>query len=157
MTMASFTKTMTSPTKKESDAREAGSFLGTGWGFPPEFSMQSRAVRMVSDDDDIRESLRILLSTNPGERVMWPAFGCGLRARVFDPLSEGMLTEIRDLVERAVLFFEPRITLDSVDIAIRDAAGGILDINLSYTVRTTNTRSNMVYPFYFLEATNARL
>jgi uncharacterized protein len=146
--------TVNSETKSDPDAREAGSFLGTGWGFPPEFSTRTRAVRMVSDDDDIRESLRILLSTNPGERVMWPAFGCGLRAKVFEPLSEGMLTEIRDLVERAVLFFEPRITLESVNVTVRDALEGMLDINLFYTVRTTNTRSNMVYPFYFLEATN---
>jgi len=109
---------------------------------------------MVSEDDDIRESLRILLSTNPGERVMCPAFGCGLRARVFDSISMSLVTEIQDVIERAVLFFEPRITLNEVEVIVQDELGGILDINLTYTVRTTNTRTNMVYPFYFLEATN---
>jgi phage baseplate assembly protein W len=133
------------------------SFLGTGWGFPPEFEPRRKRVRLVSEDEDIRESLWILLSTNPGERVMLPAFGCGLRARVFDSVTESMITEVRDLVERAILFFEPRIILHSVEVLVRDALGGIIDINITYTVRTSNTRSNMVYPFYFLEATNAAL
>ena len=110
---------------------------------------------MVSEDEDIRESLWILLSTNPGERVMLPAFGCGLRARVFDSITESMITEIRDTVERAILFFEPRITLNSVQVAVRDPLGGIIDIHIAYTIRTTNTRSNMVYPFFYLEATNS--
>jgi uncharacterized protein len=130
------------------------SFLGTGWAFPPEFDLIGKSVRMVSEEDDIRESLTILLWTNPGERVMLPAFGCGLRARVFDSITESMITEVRDLVERAILFFEPRITLNSVDVLVRDALGGIIDIDISYTIRSTNTRSNMVYPFYFLEGSN---
>lgn len=130
-------------------------FLGVGWGFPPRFGRGGSSVRMVSDEDDIRESLRILLSTNPGERVMLPAYGCGLRAKMFESVSEGMVTELTDLIERAVLFFEPRITLDAVDVVIKDVLTGLVDIHLSYRIRTTNTRSNMVYPFYLLEATNA--
>ncbi len=110
---------------------------------------------MVSEDQDIRESLWILLSTNPGERTMLPTFGCGLRARVFDSVTEGMITEVRDMVERAVLFFEPRITLNDVQVAMTDPLNGLLEIAIEYTIRTTNTRSNMVYPFYYLEATNA--
>jgi phage baseplate assembly protein W len=131
------------------------SFLGTGWGFPPEFDAHEKKVRMVSADEDIRESLRILLSTTPGERVMNPSFGCGLRTRVFDSVTEGMITEVKDMVERAILFFEPRITLNRVDVLIRDALGGLIDLHIDYTVRSTNSRSNLVYPFYFLEATNA--
>jgi phage baseplate assembly protein W len=131
------------------------SFLGTGWGFPPEFDAHEKKSRMASADEDIHESLRIILSTAPGERVMNPAFGCGLRTHVFNSASASMITELRDMVERAILFYEPRINLNSIDIAIRDAAGGIIDINVRYTVRSTNSRSNMVYPFYFLEATNA--
>ena len=109
---------------------------------------------MVSEEDDIRESLRILLSTDPGERVMRPTFGCGLKAHVFDSITVSTITEIRDLVERAILFFEPRITLDDVRVEVEDVLGGLVLINLSYTIRTTNTRSNMVYPFYIGEATN---
>ena len=130
------------------------SFLGTGWGFPPRFDLESGKVAMVSDDDDIRESLRILFSTNPGERVMRPTFGCGLKSRVFDSISVSMATEIKDLVERAILFCEPRITLEDVSVKAEDVLGGLILINVSYTIRTTNTRSNMVYPFYIFEATN---
>jgi phage baseplate assembly protein W len=147
------------------------SFLGTGWAFPPEFELRQGEMtmrtgevfeypaahtRMVSEDEDIRQSLRILLDTNPGERIMLPAFGCGIRAHVFDTMTEGMIAEIQDLVERAILFFEPRITVETVSVTVRDALAGMLDINISYTIRTTNTRSNMVYPFCVLEATNAR-
>lgn len=147
------------------------SFLGTGWAFPPEFELRQgemtmrsgevseyliSSTRLVSDDEDIRQSLWILLSTNPGERVMFPAFGCGIRAHVFDSITEGVVAEIKDLVERAILFFEPRITLENIDVRMRDPLGGGVDIALTYTIRTTNTRSNMVYPFYVLEATNAR-
>jgi phage baseplate assembly protein W len=133
------------------------SFLGTGWSFPPEFDPVARKSRMVSADEDIRESLRILLSTAPGERVMNPSFGCGLKTRVFDTVSASMITEVKDMVERAILFYEPRITLNGIDVVVRDALGGILDIDIRYTVRSTNTRSNMVYPFYYLEATNANV
>ncbi len=132
------------------------SFLGTGWGFPPEFDLLSREVRMVSEDDDIRESLHILLSTTPGERLMHPSYGCGLKTLVFDSISETTVTEIRDMIERAVLFFEPRITLESVVVESEDVLDGVIKILMEYTIRTTNTRSNMVYPFYFLEGTNIR-
>lgn len=131
------------------------SFLGRGWGFPPRFDVDSGKVRMVEAEDDIEESLRILLSTSPGERVMCPEFGCNLRIHVFDGIGETTFTAIRDAVGRAVLQFEPRITLDDVAIDDSEAYDGLLRIILVYTVRTTNTRSNLVYPFYFLEATNA--
>ncbi len=130
------------------------SFLGTGWGFPPEFGVMGKEVRLVSADDDIRESLRILLSTSPGERVMYPEYGCGLRSMVFASITSGTITEIKDLIESAVLFFEPRITLDNIDVDTGELYNGLLRIRLEYTIRATNSRSNMVYPFYFLEGTN---
>jgi len=131
-------------------------FLGTGWSFPPEFDRRLKAVKMVSGEEDIRESLRILLATAPGERVMQPSYGCGLKQLVFETMSESVVTEIKDLIERAVLFFEPRITLTRIEVDTVDVYEGLLKIALDYTVRTTNTRSNMVYPFYFLEGTNLR-
>lgn len=135
-------------------------FLGKGWAFPPAFSKQTNAlnaggrVAMVSADDDIRESLYILLSTTPGERIMQPAFGCGIKSHVFDSVSYGVITEIKNQIERAILFFEPRITVNAVQVTDREIQNGRLDIMIDYTVRATNTRSNMVYPFYFLEGTN---
>lgn len=132
-------------------------FLGTGWSFPPEFNKASKDVRTVSAEDDILESLRILLATSPGERIMQPDYGCGLRAMVFENMSESTVTEIKDVIERAVLFFEPRITLNAVEVDAGEIYDGLIKIQLNYTVRATNTRSNMVYPFYFKEGTDVKL
>ena len=134
-------------------------FLGTGWSFPTQFHKQGGKVnlKMVSAEDDVRESLNILLSTMPGERTMQPAYGCRLKAMLFEDINESTVTEIKDLIERAILFFEPRITLDGIDVEADDLYEGRIDIKLSYTIRTTNTRSNVVYPFYFLEGSQVRL
>ena len=130
------------------------SFLGLGWGFPPEFNKYSKAVQMVTAEDDIRESLRILLSTTPGERVMQHSYGCRLNALVFEPITESTITEIKDVIDRAVLFFEPRITLENIQVNTEKANEGLIKVQLDYRIRTTNSRSNMVYPFYFKEGTN---
>ena len=134
-------------------------FLGVGWSFPPEFHKQgdTLATGMVSEEEDIVESLDILLSTRPGERVMQPNFGCGLHSMVFETINESTVTEIKDVIERAVLFYEPRITLEGIDVTTEDALDGTLKIQLNYTVRRTNTRSNIVYPFYYLEGNQVRL
>ena len=66
---------------------ENQSFLGRGWSFPPEFNNESRAVKMLEDEEDIRSSLQILLSTRPGERIMVPGYGCNLDELLFSPLN----------------------------------------------------------------------
>ena len=123
-------------------------FLGTGWAFPPGFDDRQLGALMVERTEDIEESLRILMSTRPGERVMHPSYGCDLQRMVFETMDTSTLTEIRDMVERAVLFFEARITLDRLDIDTSGLAEGVLRLRLAYTVRTTNSRHNWVYPFY---------
>lgn len=130
------------------------SFLGSGWGFPPEFNRKSGSVSLVSGEEDIKESLYILLSTKPNERVMQSAYGCGLTSLVFESIDSTSITLIKDAITRAVIFFESRIDLEDIEIDEKQAQEGILLINLTYTVRTTNTRTNMVYPFYFQEGTN---
>ncbi len=134
-------------------------FLGTGWSFPPEFHKRGGelGVKLVSEEEDICESLRILLSTSPGERIMHPGYGCGLRDLVFDNITESAVTQIRDTIERAVLFFEPRIELESVDVNTDEVLEGVLRLQLKYRVRRTNTRGNIVYPFYLLEGTRVRI
>ena len=129
-------------------------FLGTGWRFPPAFGRTDRGSLVVSGEDDIRESLRILFATKPGERIMQPDYGCDLHTLVFSDMDTSTITAIQDSIRRAVLFFEPRIVLNGVDVDEARTAEGILLLHLYYTVRTTNTRSNMVYPFYFLEGTD---
>lgn len=131
-------------------------FLGTGWSFPPTFDKISRGVVMVKNEDDIEESLRILLSTQPGERVMEPEFGCDLRPLVFEPMSSLLASSIENEVKIAVIRYEPRIDLNSVTIVFPDDVlhDGVVFINIDYTVRITNTRSNIVYPYYKIEGTN---
>lgn len=132
------------------------SFLGTGWSFPPQFDNDSHTIKLVCEEDDIRQSLSILLSTTPGERVMHPTFGCNLSQVIFDNISQTTIAEIKDTIKRSILFFEPRISLERINIDTSELQylEGILHIELVYLIRRTNTRSNMVYPFYLIEGTN---
>ncbi len=124
------------------------SFLGTGWGFPPEFNKEIRAVKMLNDEADIKSSLEILLSTRLGERVMVPDYGCNLNELLFKPLNLTLKTYVVDLIKTAILYHEPRIDVTKINIDTTNELEGVLLINLDYTIRTTNSRKNMVYPFY---------
>lgn len=128
------------------------SFLGRGWSFPPEFE-HSGNTRMVEKETDIRESLFILLSTTPGERIMHPDYGCGLNKLVFEPGSGSLVRRIQDMVQYAILMFEPRIKLQTVDVEY-SSEEAVIYITIDYYVRQTNTRQNMVYPMYLIEGTN---
>jgi phage baseplate assembly protein W len=123
-------------------------FLGRGWGFPVSFSNQGRGVVMVDAEDDIRQSLEILLSTSLGERVLRPTFGWKRDALVFEPLSTSFGAYLTREIQTAVLFFEPRIELNRVDFENASDQTGLILIRLDYTVRATNSRTNLVYPFY---------
>ncbi|MBV5348422.1 GPW/gp25 family protein [bacterium] len=127
------------------------SFLGRGWGFPPEFNRATKAVNMLEDEADIKSSLEILLSTRLGERVMVPDYGCNLDELLFKPLTLTLKTFVIDLIKTAILYYEPRIDLNKIAIDPTDELEGVLLINLEYTVRATNSRKNIVYPFYKAE------
>ena len=128
------------------------SFLGTGWGFPPTFDRSARGVEMIADEDDIRSSLEILLSTDVGERVMQPKYGCNLHRLLFEPLDTSLQAYMKDLIRTAILYFEPRIILDNVTLLPEPEEGRIV-ISIDYTIAGTNTRNNLVYPFYLTEGT----
>ena len=131
------------------------SFLGTGWTFPPAFDKESASVEMVSDVEDIRQSLQILLSTSLGERVMLPDYGCNLRDYQFEPVNNTFLGFIEDLVRRAILFFEPRIEVENITItepADSNLLEGKLSIEVEFRLQESNSRSNFVYDFYLREA-----
>ena len=130
---------------------EENSFLGKGWSFPPTFDNASGEVQMLKGEDDIQSSLRVLLATKLGERVMQPLFGCNLDAMVFELLDTTLKTEMKNLVERAILFFEPRINIDKIDIDSQNDLNGVVIITVNYVVRSTNTRGNLVFPFYLSE------
>ena len=131
------------------------SFLGTGWAFPPAFDNESGTVNMVSNEQDIRESLNILLSTSLGERVMQPKYGCNLIDYLFEPLSSSMIGFIKDRVENAILFYEPRIIAEKIEVTDDgsfDLIEGKFIISVEYTIPGTNSRFNFVYDYYKNEA-----
>jgi len=131
------------------------SFLGTGWAFPPAFDNESGTVNMVSNEEDIRESLNILLSTSLGERVMQPKYGCNLTDYLFEPLSSSMIGFIKDRVENAILFYEPRIIAEKIEVTDDgsfDLIEGKFIISVEYTIPGTNSRFNYVYDYYKNEA-----
>ncbi len=129
------------------------SFLGTGWGFPPTFDRALKGVEMVSDLEDVCQSLKILLDTAMGERVMQPKYGANLENMVFEPMNTVILTQIDDIVRTAIVYNEPRIKLINVNISTARQYEGVLDINIIFELRITNTRFNFVYPFYVQEGT----
>ncbi|MDZ8183667.1 MAG: GPW/gp25 family protein [Nostoc sp. ChiSLP02] len=127
------------------------SFLGTGWSFPPTFNQDTGTVEMVSDEEDIVQSLEIILSTRPAERIMQPDFGCELSQFLFEEISQGLITSIKGTISDALLYHEPRIDVDDINIDESEEEGLLL-ISVTYTVRVTNSRFNLVYPFYINEA-----
>lgn len=126
-------------------------FLGRGWAFPPRFDAGLGAPAMSEADQDIVESLAILFQTERGERVMRPEYGCGLRRLVFEPLDAETEVAIEREISRAILFFEPRIDLIGVNARAVDPLEGRLEISVSFEVRQTNSRHNIVYPYYIRE------
>lgn len=141
--------------KDRDQKRKQQSFLGIGWSFPPSFSKGPQTVVMVSDEEDIRQSLAILLTTSIGERFLRPTYGCDLKRYLFEPLDEGLVAYIRDLVDNAILYHEPRIKLTDLTLT-QQANEGTLLIELEYLVRSTNSRQNFVFPFYKDEGTDVK-
>lgn len=127
-------------------------FLGKGWNFPPAFT-KDKGVEIVAYEEDIRQSLYILFSTSPGERVHRYDYGCPLRKYVYEVMNTSTVTRMRNDIEKAVTLFEPRILLEEVSFEEK-AEEGILLVRLEYTINWTNKRSNMVYPFYLQEGTD---
>lgn len=132
------------------------SFLGTGWGFPPTFSKAATQIGMLSDEDDIQSSLEILLSTRQGERVMLHKYGCNLDEMVFEPMTTTFKTYIKDMIQTAILYYEPRIDAKKVTLDDSRDAEGVIVVIIEYVVRSTNSRYNFVYPFYKNEGTQVK-
>lgn len=129
------------------------SFLGTGWSFPPTFSTFTYSVEMVSDNRDIRESLWILFSTSLGERIMVPTYGSDLWQLVFESITTMFKNQVADTIRNAILYWEPRILVEEVTVEPDATVDGLVLISVSYLIRKTNARNNLVYPFYLQEAT----
>lgn len=139
------------------------SYLGRGWSFPPTFyctplveglvASADQGVAMVTGLTEIEQSLHILLTTQLGERILVPDFGCDLHALVFDATDSTMLARLQQELAQAVLYYEPRIDLLGVTTELPSEQQGTLLITLAFQIRSTNARHNYVYPFYYQEGT----
>jgi uncharacterized protein len=127
------------------------SFLGTGWSFPPRFSRGGAEVEVVSDAEDVHQSLQILLGTRRGERPMQERFGANLDSVLFEEMDQGLVNRVISLIHDGILEYEPRVDLRTVDVTPASEAG-VLHIRIEYAIRGTNSRYNMVFPFYLNEA-----
>lgn len=130
---------------------DAKAFLGRGIAYPVA-PARAGELALAEFEDDIRQAVRIILETGRGERVMRPDFGAGLQQFVFEPINAATLALLRHRVEEALVTWEPRITLERVQVRAGGAtAPGRVDIQVEYRVRRTNSFYNLVYPFYLQE------
>lgn len=132
---------------------EKKSFLGTGWSFPVSFDEDLKSVSLVSEEEDIRQSLGLLLNTTPGERITKPEYGCDLESFIYKPISSETEFLMKEAIRNAVYRFEPRIKLEDIEIDTTQKLEGVVNIRLFYLIRKVNVRTNIVYPFYFDEGT----
>jgi len=128
-------------------------FLGRGWAFPPRVNGYTGGAVLVEQAEDVADSLRILMSTRPGERIMQADYGCRLHDLVFETNSPETRSAAETAIRQAVLFYEPRITLHRVEVDLVDWLEGRMSVELSYSIDATNSRANMVFPFYLTEGT----
>ena len=134
------------------DTGERKDFLGRGWAMPVALDPRTGQVAETQFEDDIRQSIRIIIETAPGERVMRPDFGCGIHELVFAPMDGQTLQRVRSVIEDALRRFEARIEV--IDVNVDDSpelTDGRLRIELDYRIRKTNQVGNLVFPFYFRE------
>lgn len=125
-------------------------FLGSGWRFP--VGTDSRGeVERSSGVEDIEESIRVILGTRKGERVMRPDFGCGIHNYVFATVGATQVNLMVTSVREALGRWEPRIEVTDVSASMRELSEGRLLFSIDYRVRRTNTQYNLVYPFYLGE------
>lgn len=130
------------------------SFLGTGWSFPPSFADGN--IKMSTDENDIHESLMILFGTTTGERFLQPQYGLDMHELMFEPASTTLRTFLIDRIRTAILIYEPRIKVVNLNIDSPNPNEGTLRILLEYEVRATNSRFNLVYPFYRYDSNEIR-
>lgn len=128
-------------------------FIGKGWSFPPAFNKAIQSVELSEGNEDIRQSLHILLTTTTGERVMEPRYGCNVDYLLFESPDTTTKTFLKDKIRTAILYFEPRIDVSSVTINHTDEINGQLVIEIGYTIRGTNSRFNFVFPYFENEGT----
>lgn len=123
--------------------------IGSGWAFPPDLDAQGR-VALVSNEVEVEQSVRIILTTNIGERVMRPTFGCRLRELVFMPNNLDTATRAREYIEEALGMWEPRIDVGEIRVRPNPHRENELLIEIDYIIKNTRDTRTLVYPFYLI-------
>lgn len=123
-------------------------FLGIGWRFPIELGAGSSGIAQAPYEESVRQAIWIILGTARGERVLRPDFGCGIHDLIFAVNNATTAGLAAQAVRQALILWEPRIDLLDVQVTPKPAEPNALLIRIDYRVRATNTRFNMVYPFY---------
>ncbi len=141
--------TMELPGRPEEPARYDATFVGRGFSWPMEVD-HTGSIRLTDSAEDIDRSMRIVLMTAPGERVMRPRFGCEIWDLLFEPVNANTIGLMASAVRDAVAQWEPRVDLLDVTVVPDPIDSGLVRIALTYEIRTTNDRRNLVYPFYVI-------
>lgn len=127
----------------------ANPIIGRGWHFPPRLDERG-TMALVGDEDEIEQSIRIILGTVPGERVMRPEFGCRIHELVFAPNNLATASQAGRYVREALGRWEPRIDIQSIDVVLDKDDPPCLGIIVEYRVRATYSNRSLVYPFYLI-------
>ncbi len=125
-------------------------FLGQGWAFPLQFSPRGQ-IALAIGERDIEQSIRIILETVPGERVMRPEFGCRAKELLFAPRNAATQGLLVGYVEQAMARFEPRIDVLSVNVVNDPGRDGTWLVEINYSIKATHDTRSIVYPFYISE------
>ena len=123
--------------------------IGRGWGFPPGIGPQG-GLALTDERSELRQSILIILSTAPGQRVMRPTFGCRLHELVFAPNNSHTAAQAKRYVEEALGMWEPRIDVNQVDVTPDPQDRSRLLIHITYKVNATHDQRSLVYPFYLI-------
>lgn len=121
--------------------------LGKGWGFPVLPDRERRELAMVAGPDKVAQSIMLILETEPGERLMRPDFGVGLRRYLMKPNTAATRAQIRREVETGLSLWEPRIVLRKVEVSPGDDPALVL-IAIDYLHKRDRSPANLVFPFY---------
>jgi uncharacterized protein len=124
-------------------------FVGAGWAFPLRVD-SSGGIALVRREQELEESIRLVLGTAPGERPMRPEFGCAIHDYVFAPADATTAGRVAYEVRAALERWEPRIEVMDVEVTIGAGNASVLYIDITYAVRGTNDPRNLVFPFYVI-------
>ena len=137
------------PAGTNEPSRYDATFVGRGFSWPMEVD-HTGSIKLTDGAEDLDRSIRMVLLTAPGERLMRPDFGCRIWDLLFEPVTGNLLGLIAEAVREALAQWEPRIVVEDVKPEADPANQALVRIQITYRVRATNDRRNLVYPFYVI-------